>query len=141
MFRHILVPYDGSNGARRALEVALEIARVQGSQVSLLSVEERLPHFPGDVGEVKDEQQRQQEYFARLQRTARELAKLQGMDFASATIRVGHVAQSILDHAKAQGCDLIVMGHSGQSGVWANLLGTTAQKVSGHAHCSVLIVR
>jgi len=37
--------------------------------------------------------------------------------------------------------DLILVGHSGLSGVWAKFLGTTAEKVSRHAPCSVLIVR
>ena len=37
--------------------------------------------------------------------------------------------------------DLILVGHSGLSGVWAAFLGTTAEKVSRHAPCSVLIVR
>ncbi len=35
--------------------------------------------------------------------------------------------------------DLIVLGHSGHSAVWGRFLGTTAEKVSRHAHCSVLI--
>ncbi len=35
----------------------------------------------------------------------------------------------------------MLVGHSGLSGVWAALLGTTAEKVSRHAPCSVLIVR
>jgi nucleotide-binding universal stress UspA family protein len=37
--------------------------------------------------------------------------------------------------------DLIVIGHSGHSGVWGLFLGTTAEKVSRHAPCSILIVR
>jgi nucleotide-binding universal stress UspA family protein len=37
--------------------------------------------------------------------------------------------------------DLIVLGHRGLSGVWATFLGQVAEKVSRHAHCSLLIVR
>jgi hypothetical protein len=39
------------------------------------------------------------------------------------------------------GADLVVIGHSGLSGVWGLFLGTTAEKVSRHAACSVRIVR
>ncbi len=53
----------------------------------------------------------------------------------------GHPAQTIVEVAKEGNYDLILVGHSGVSGVWAAFLGTTAEKVSRHAPCSVLIVR
>jgi nucleotide-binding universal stress UspA family protein len=56
-------------------------------------------------------------------------------------IRAGHPAQEIVRAADDQGADLIVVGHSGHSGVWGRFLGGTAEKVSRHAACSVLIVR
>jgi nucleotide-binding universal stress UspA family protein len=37
--------------------------------------------------------------------------------------------------------DAVLVGHSGLSGVWAKFLGTTAEKVSRHAPCTVIIVR
>jgi nucleotide-binding universal stress UspA family protein len=58
-----------------------------------------------------------------------------------ADIRAGHPAQEILDAARAHRADLIVLGHSGRSGAWGRFLGTTAEKVSRHAECAVLIVR
>lgn len=141
MFKRILIAFDGSASSRKALAMGLELAKAFQSEVALVSVEEQMPHFPADIGEVKEEKQRQNEYFAALQREARDMAKLKGLDFSQAAILVGHVAQSILNYAKEIRCDLIVMGHSGRSGVWANLLGTTVEKVSRHAHCTVLIVR
>jgi nucleotide-binding universal stress UspA family protein len=56
-------------------------------------------------------------------------------------LRTGHPAQEILAAARAHRADLIVLGHSGRSGAWGRFLGTTAEKVSRHAECSVLIVR
>ena len=76
-------------------------------------MEEYLPRFAGDIGEVKEEKERQNGYCARIQREARELAKLQNLDFERADIFVGHVAQSIIIHAKAIQCDLIVMATVG----------------------------
>ena len=141
MFKHILLAFDGSASSRKALDVALEMAQVFGARVSLLSVEENVPHFPADIGEVKEEKERLNDYFGGLQREARDAAKMQGMDFDRADILVGHVAQTIIHHAQAIQSDLIVMGHSGRSGVWGGFLGTTTEKVSRHAHCSILIVR
>lgn len=141
MFKHILVAFEGSASSRKALDVALGMAEALHSRLSLVSVEEHVPRFPGDIGEVKEEKQLQNQYYTRIQREAREAAKLRGMDFERADILMGHVARSIIDHARAIRCDLIVMGHSGRSGAWASFLGTTAEKVSRYAHCTVMIVR
>lgn len=141
MFKHILVALDGSTSSRKGLDVAVALAKALGAELSLVSVEEHLPSYPGDVGEVKEEKERQNQIFWKLQREAREAVKVSGLDLHRADILMGHVAKSIISHAKSIQCDLIVMGHSGLSGVWANFLGSTAEKVSRNAHCTVMIVR
>lgn len=141
MFKHILVAYDGSAASRKALEVAGELAGAFGANLSLVSVEEHLPSFPGDIGEVKEEKERQNDIFQKLQREARETVKVKGLDLFRADVLVGHVSITIIKHAKAIECDLVIMGHSGRSGAWGAFLGTTAEKVSRHAHCTVMIVR
>jgi len=141
MFKHILIAYDGSTSSRKALDVAIGLAKVLGANLSLVSVEEHLPSYPGDVGEVKEEKERQNEIFQKFQREAREAVKLSGLDLQSADVLIGHVAKSIVNHAQTTQCDLIVMGHSGRSGVWGSFLGSTAEKVSRNAHCTVMIVR
>ena len=141
MFRHILVAFDGSTYARKALDVAIEMAKALGAGLSIVSVEEHLPSYPGDIGEVKEEKERQNEIFKKLQQEARETVRSKGLDFHRTDVLTGHVAKSIIDHAKSIECDLIVMGHSGRSGVWGSFLGSTAEKVSRNAHCTVMIVR
>lgn len=141
LFKSILVPFDGSPSSRKALDIGLQTAKLSGAELALLTVEEYVPHFAGAVGEVEEEKERQDQYAAHIQREAREAAKQWGMDFSRADILVGHVAQTIVNHARSIQCDLIIIGHSGRSGVWANFLGTTVERVSRHAHCSVLIVR
>lgn len=56
-------------------------------------------------------------------------------------ITLGHAAQTIAQRAQQLDADQIVVGQSGHSGVWGNLLSTTAHKVAHHAPCDVLIVR
>ena len=141
LFEYILVPFDGSTSSHKALDVGLELAQVLGAKVALVTVEEYVPRFAGDIGEVKEEKQLQDEYCAKIQQEAKEQAKLRGLYFDRVDILVGHVAQSIISHAKEVQCDLIVMGHSGRSGGWGTFLGTTAEKVSRYAHCTALIVR
>jgi len=56
-------------------------------------------------------------------------------------MRVGHAGQVLPHYALEVGADLLIIGHSGHSGIWGRLLGTTADKVVDHAPCSVLVVR
>ncbi|MBI4203069.1 MAG: universal stress protein [Chloroflexi bacterium] len=140
-FRYILIAFDGSDSSRKALRAGLAMALAFGARVALVSVEEFIPHYPGTVSEVQAESERQHEYYTRIHREARDEAKLLGTEFERADILLGHVAQTIINHASEIQCDLIVMGHSGRSGVWGRFLGTTADKVSRYAHCAVLIVR
>lgn len=140
VYRKILVPLDGSRGPWKAFRKALLLAEDAGSQVAVLSVKEHLPRYAATVGEVDEELQRGNEYFARLQSQARELAAERGLRLAAATV-VGHVARSIVEYAREQNFDLITIGHIGHSGIWGTLLGSTTDRVVEHAHCDVLVVR
>jgi nucleotide-binding universal stress UspA family protein len=141
MFNNILVPFDGSASARKALEVAISMAKAFNSKLSIVSVEENIPMVAADVGEVKEEKEYQNGFFAKLQRDARELVKSHEMELQRADVLTGHVSKSIINHSASLKSDLIIMGHSGRSGACANFLGTTAEKVSRYAKCTVMIVR
>jgi nucleotide-binding universal stress UspA family protein len=52
----------------------------------------------------------------------------------------GHAAEVITHYAKAHGHDLIVVGHRGHF-LGDYLLGSTADRVTHHAHCPVMVVR
>lgn len=141
MFSNILIPYDGSTSARKALETGIVMAKTFKSKLSIVSVEEHIPMVAADIGEVKEEKDYKNGFFSKLQREARELVKSHEMDLFRADILIGHEAKSIINHSINLKSDLIIMGHSGRSGAWANFLGTTAEKVSRHARCTVMIVR
>ncbi len=139
MYKKILVGYDGSDGANRALKAAINLAKVYQTELAALAVQERLPRFAGTIDEVKEEKAFANGQYGKLLKSAGSQAQEAGIDLKT-LMRPGHPAKTILEVAREGGFDLIVVGHSGLSGVWA-LLGTTAEKVSRHAPCSVLIVR
>jgi nucleotide-binding universal stress UspA family protein len=141
MYQLILLAYDGSAPSKKALEAAAAQAKAFNSRLALASVEENVPQYASDLGEVKDEAERLDRSFKELQREAREAAKLLGVDFDRADVLIGNVPKTIIAHARNIGADLIILGASGRSGAWAGMLGTTAMKISHHATCSVLIVR
>jgi nucleotide-binding universal stress UspA family protein len=140
MFRKILLAYDGSEGADRALAVGIDLAKIHGAELCALAVEEKLPRFSGTIDEVQEEKQFANEQYGRLLEAAEVKAKEAGIGLKT-LMRPGHPAQTIISMAKEGKFDLVLVGHTGLSGVWAAFLGTTAEKVSRHAPCSVLIVR
>lgn len=140
MFRRILVGFDGSGGAWRALKMALALAKEHQADLQVLSVEDRLPHFPEMRAELEEEAERARQLLGRVQEEARALAGEAGIAL-NAEIVAGHPAQAIVHFASQRGVDLIVIGNSGRSGIWGSFLGATADKVVRHAQCSVLVVR
>ena len=140
MFKKILLAYDGSEGANRALEAGIDLAKIHGAELWALAVEEKLPRFSGTIDEVKEEKEYANQYYGKLLKEAGAKAKEAGLELKT-LMRPGHPAQTIVAVAKEGKFDLVLVGHTGLSGVWAAFLGTTAEKVSRHAPCSVLIVR
>jgi nucleotide-binding universal stress UspA family protein len=140
MFRKILLAYDGSQGADRALEAGIKLAQTHQAELWALAVEERLPRFSGTIDEVQEEKEFANQVYGQLLKTAQARSKEAGVELKT-LLRAGHAAQTIIKVAQEGEFDLVLVGHSGLSGVWATFLGTTAEKVSRHAPCSVLIVR
>ena len=140
LYNKILVPFDGSPGSWKAMRKAILLASDQGAKLTAISVEEKLPQYAATVGEVDEENERQRTYFAEINSQAVALAKEQGMDLKTETL-VGHPAETIVRHAEEHGFDLIVIGHSGHSGIWGILLGSTTARVVNQAQCDVLVVR
>jgi len=140
MFQKILLAYDGSSGARRALDVALELVKVAHAELWALAVEERLPHYSATIDEMEEEKEFANHFYQEKLSIAYLHALKAGVELKS-EIRAGHAARTIIDFTREKGFDLVVLGSSGHSKVWAMFLGTTAEKVSRHVPCTVLLVR
>jgi len=140
MYRKILIAYDGSEGAAKGLKAGIRLAKVHHAELCALAVEEKPPRLSGTMDEVQAEKDLADQHYGRILKWAEGMAQGEGVDLKT-LVRPGHPAKTIVEVAKEGKFDLIVMGHSGLSEVWARFLGTTAEKVSRHAPCSVLIVR
>jgi nucleotide-binding universal stress UspA family protein len=140
MFQKILIGYDGSKSAQAALQTATVLAREHGSKLTALWVREPLPRHSDLPGEFEGEEEAAQEYAEERRREVEGAAKTHSLEI-NFDIRAGHAARMIVDYAGAGGYDLIVIGHSDHSGLWGRLLGDTADRISDHAQCSVLIVK
>jgi nucleotide-binding universal stress UspA family protein len=132
----ILVAYDGSDGAKRALEAVGEL-RPAGGAVTVLGVAEGVPLF-GYAGTLPSPEE-EEECRRRLDEAGKALAA-QGIVPALVTRR-GDPATAILDEAQKEEADLIVIGTRGLSTAERWLVGSVSTKVFHHARCSVLVAR
>lgn len=140
MYQKILVGYDGSTGGRSALRRAAVLAKEYNAQLTALWVRPPLPRHADLPGEPEGEAEAADDYFRERQQEVAAVAAQHGLTIPCETRR-GHPARTIVNFAKEGGYDLIVVGHSDHSELWGRLLGDTADRISDHAHCSVLIVK
>ena len=144
MYKRILVPTDGSDISAKAVGVAAQLAKLHGAELNTLSVKEPFPYSmvtemqPVPPQEFYDAQER---IAAARVKAVVEAATAAGLDCAGHTIEALHPWEAITDHAKNQGCDLIVMATHGRRGVSALLLGSETQKVLTHCAVPVLVVK
>lgn len=139
MITRILLGYDGSPAAGRALDFALDLARRYGAGLNVLAVF-RPPEFGTEV-ETEEMIEEGRRHCAKLLQPLR--ARLAGGEVtATFDTAVGHPSEQILLYADRHQVDHIVVGHRGHSGLAARwLLGSVARQVIAHARCAVTVVR
>ena len=145
MFTRIVVGTDGSETAAEAVRQAIDLAKLAGATLSIVSA-----YAPVDQRKVKD-QQRDAPADVQYEIGPREDVNLV-LDSAAADARKegievqthpveGDPGEAILKVAEETKADLIVVGNKGMTGARRFLLGSVPNNVSHHAPCSVIIVR
>ncbi|OGP71568.1 MAG: hypothetical protein A2Z73_05315 [Deltaproteobacteria bacterium RBG_13_60_28] len=135
----ILVPVDGSAYSLKALETACDLAKSWSpSEVVLLAVHLSLFDLEDEGHFVADKLKRQAE---NALNQAKAKAQEKGVT-AQALIATGvSVADEIVDAAKKEKADLIVLGSRGLGLKTRSFIGSTASKVVTYSPCSVLVVK
>lgn len=147
MFRHILVPTDGSELSQAAVERAVLFAQEAGARITAFYAKPEYPiaYFgegalidpttPEKFAEMADEQAR--EYLSQVQARCAQ-AKVP-CDTVSATSDIPY--EAIITAAETAGCDLIFMASHGRRGISGLLLGSETNKVLTHSRIPVLVYR
>ena len=145
MYKHILIPIDGSSLANSGLEQGLALARELGASVTVLTVYSALQmpsietvHLEG-MRKVYEDQAR--ELASSYLSEAAGKASAAGVACATEMRESDSPHQVIVDVAMTRGCDLIAMSSHGRGGVAAFLLGSQTQKVLAHTTLPVLVYR
>lgn len=145
MFKHILVPVDGSDAANSAIDKAVELARLSGAQLTVLTVYRHHGMLEGSLSMVRRDDPGPlddilREHATSIAEAAKARAREGGAKDARAFVKKGPVARSILAFAEQHGVDLIVVGSRGAGTVDQYLLGSVSHKVTSVAECPVLVV-
>ncbi|MBX9937289.1 MAG: universal stress protein [Burkholderiaceae bacterium] len=144
MFKHILVPVDGSPTSMLAVNKAIGLVKAFGSTVTALYVLDPYP-FTG-VGADFAYGQAQYLSAATAEANAALEAVRQAMHEAQIEVQVligeGHaVHEGVVQAIEKTGADLVVMGSHGRRGLEKLMLGSVAQRVLSAVHIPVLVVR
>ena len=110
------------------------------AQITALWAREPLPRHSDLPGESEEQAEAADEYFKQRQQEVSEAGAQYGLPIGCETRR-GHAAKTIVKTADEGQYDLVVVGHSDHAELWGRLLGDTADRISDHAHCRVLIVK
>jgi nucleotide-binding universal stress UspA family protein len=144
MYRSILIPTDGTEVTAKAVASAVALAKSLGASLSTITVKEPFPYSaisemqPIPPQEFYDAQERIA--LGRV-KTVVDAAAASGLTCQAFTVEAQHPWEAIIDHAKEQGCDLIVMASHGRRGVSALLLGSETTRVLVHSPIPVLVVK
>ena len=146
MFKHILMPTDGSAHSERAVERGIELARLCGAKVTGIHVLQDYQMMmasegmvPPGIEEQMDKQARDQaaSFLAFVQKAA----DAAGVPCETLVAKGNHPYDAIVDSANARGCDLIVMTARHRKGLGALLMGSEASRVLHRSSIPVLTFR
>jgi nucleotide-binding universal stress UspA family protein len=137
----VVVGTDGSPNAEAALRQAAKIAKAEGAAVHVVTAYPDIPTYGESIASSAKRDRIDLREVAEqvLTRVEGEL-EADGLEVVT-DAREGDPAKVILDVAKEQDADLIVVGARGLTGLRRFLLGSVSSKLSHHADCSLMIVR
>ena len=145
MYRHILIPSDGSELSQKAIDYGMALAKSVNAKVTVLTVSTPFHTFPVEPGMITDTPEQYQKHTAALAakylNVAKEAALAAGVSCETIHVEHDQPYLAIIDMAIRKSCDLIVMASHGRRGISAIVLGSETVKVLTHSTLPVLVFR
>lgn len=147
MFKHLLIPTDGSELSQQTVQKGVEFAAALGARITFLYVQ---PDFPLPLaGEGIMLAPESREEFTRgtreqaelILKSAAEAATKGGVQFQTRTMVCDVPYEVIIQTAETEHCDLVFMASHGRRGLAGLLLGSETHKVLTHCKTPVLVCR
>ena len=138
--KKVLVPIDGSDQAKKAFEEAVHFALTQNSELTILTVVADYLRY--DFGELNLRSKYQNSTaYEELLRQYQLFAQQAGVKEVSLKIKQGDPRKEILNVAKEEKSDLIIMGSTGKGMIDRLLIGSVSEFIMNHSSCDVLITK
>src|SRR2546427_2609211 len=143
--KKILAPIDRSGYKEKILAYAISLGKAWGAELTAIHVIDPGRGVPG--GRVKEKEREREEQAKReaeilLVQLIDPLARKEGVNMRKEVVEESDsVAKSIIDYAKKNDMDVIVIGTKGMTAVEGFFLGSVANNVIHHAHCPVFAIR
>lgn len=145
MYKHILIPTDGSDRSGKAVQHGIALAKSEGAKVSGMTVTVPFHVFALDPDSLTDTpasyQERMEAVAGKYLGQIKNAAAASGVTCDVISLEHEQPYQAIIDTAKKNGCDLIVMASHGRRGLSALVLGSETVKVLTHSSIPVLVYR
>jgi nucleotide-binding universal stress UspA family protein len=145
MYKHILIPTDGSELSKLALEEGVALAKALDAQVTIITVTTPFHLITANPVMLTDTPERYTEHMAatagQYLGEGKKIAAAAGVECDLVHIEHEHPYKAIIDTAQKQGCDAIQMASHGRRGISAVLLGSETLKVLTHSTIPVIVCR
>ena len=145
MYKHILIPTDGSELSKKAVDHGIGLAKALNAKVTAVTVSEPFHIFAVEPGMLTDTPAEYEKRIAALTgkylKAAKDAATAAGVACDVVQVEHEHPYETIIDTARKRGCDAIVMASHGRRGVSAIVLGSETVKVLSHSTIQVVVVR
>jgi len=145
MFKHILLPTDGSKLSDKSVKQGIRLAKLLGARVTALHV---IPKFHAFTYQTEMLEYTREEYTRACEtrsgdflRFVKKVASATGVACDTASATSDQPYKEIIRTAEKKGCDLILMASHGRRGIEGFLLGSETQKVLTHSKLPVLVYR
>lgn len=140
VFERIVVANDGSDGAQKAFDAAIELASQLKASLHMISVEEDIPRYAETMLEVDEEKEAEDTYYGQVAAQAKRRAALHNVALETSIV-AGHEVKAIVDFVAEGAFDLLIIGFHGHSRIYEHLWGGTSQNLARMARCNVLVVK
>ena len=145
MFKHLLVPVDGSDVSKKSLKKVAELAKADGAAVTLVYVSDSLPptvYSDSTMGYGVTQKDHQKACEAYAKDVFKKAIFVLGAGSKAKTLHISNsnLSEGILDGAKKSKADVIVMASHKRTGITGMLLGSETHEVIVHSKLPVLVL-
>jgi nucleotide-binding universal stress UspA family protein len=148
MYKHILIPTDGSSTAQKAVEAGIDFARESGASITFFTAvpeyevplaSEVMAHKP--VMSLEEHERRSAEKAGAILAPALERARSCGVTFDADHALSNRPSEAIIDAARRHGCDAIYMSSHARTGLSRLLHGSETLAVLSHSDIPTVVLR